>query len=99
MSRILLSAILAFAAFAVTADAQAQNGRRYHSRSQQLYLNGSPYWGYYRGNGWWWGQGWFSSPHYRAPWYNSAGYNYPGFYNNHSFWERVQTQANYPVQY
>ncbi len=25
--------------------------------------------------------------------------NYPGWYNNQTFWERVQTQRNYPVQY
>ncbi|MGO8955466.1 MAG: hypothetical protein ACLPWS_21865 [Rhodomicrobium sp.] len=24
---------------------------------------------------------------------------YPGFYNNQTFWERVQTQRNYPVGY
>jgi hypothetical protein len=26
-------------------------------------------------------------------------YNYPGYYNNQFFWERVQTQRNFPVQY
>ena len=26
-------------------------------------------------------------------------YNYPGHYNNQFFWERVQTQRNFPVQY
>ncbi len=31
--------------------------------------------------------------------YSNNGYNYPGHYNNQTFWERVQTQANYPVQY
>jgi hypothetical protein len=25
--------------------------------------------------------------------------DYPGYYNNQTFWERVQTQRNYPVQY
>ena len=25
--------------------------------------------------------------------------NYPGWYNNQTFWERVETQRNYPVQY
>jgi hypothetical protein len=33
------------------------------------------------------------------PFINGAGYNYPGFYNNQTFSERVQKQANYPVQY
>jgi hypothetical protein len=30
---------------------------------------------------------------------NESTYNYPGHYNNQTFWERVQTQRNYPVQY
>jgi hypothetical protein len=30
---------------------------------------------------------------------NGSAYNYPGYYNNQSFWERVQTQRNFPVQY
>jgi hypothetical protein len=30
---------------------------------------------------------------------SGSAYNYPGHYNNQSFWERVQTQRNFPVQY
>ena len=30
---------------------------------------------------------------------NESAYNYPGHYNNQTFWERVQTQRNFPVQY
>lgn len=30
---------------------------------------------------------------------NGSTYNYPGYYNNQFFWERVQTQRNFPVQY
>jgi hypothetical protein len=29
----------------------------------------------------------------------TSAYNFPGWYNNQTFWERVQTQGNYPVQY
>ncbi len=38
-------------------------------------------------------------------WYQNAPFtftdaqNYPGHYNNQTFWERVETQRNYPVGY
>jgi hypothetical protein len=35
----------------------------------------------------------------RDPFKNESTYNYPGHYNNQTFWERVQTQRNFPVQY
>jgi hypothetical protein len=35
----------------------------------------------------------------RYPFKNQSIYNYPGHLNNQTFWERVQTQRNYPVQY
>jgi len=35
----------------------------------------------------------------RYPFKNQGTYNYPGYLNNQTFWERVQTQRNYPVQY
>jgi hypothetical protein len=35
----------------------------------------------------------------RNPFPNESTYNYPGHLNNQSFWERVRTQRNYPVQY
>jgi hypothetical protein len=30
---------------------------------------------------------------------NDSAYNYPGYLNNQYFWERVETQANYPIRY
>lgn len=39
-------------------------------------------------------------PHpYRYEFKNGSAYNYPGYYNNQYFWERVQTQGNYPIRY
>ncbi len=91
MSRILFSAVLAVAAFATSASfaAEYRHGRHY-SRSHEFYLNGyahRPVGGHLFG--------WQLNPSL----FGNKGYNYPGYYNNQTFWERVQTQANYPVQY
>ena len=97
MSRILFSAVLAFAAFATSVESSAadyRHGRHYsrYARYHEFYLDG---YGYVRlpvgGHLF----GWQLSPSI----FGSAGYNYPGHYNNETFWDRVQTQANYPVQY
>ena len=106
MLRHILSAALALAVLGAAADAQAADGTRYrraHHRqayaaapnSYEFYSFGSS--GYYGrrpvgGHAYYW-------QHRSWPFVEGAAYNYPGYYNNQSFWERVQTQANYPVQY
>jgi hypothetical protein len=98
MSRILFSAVLAFAAFATSVESFAadyRHGRQSYSRyarSHEFYLEGYGY-GRRRVGGHLFG--WQLNPSI----FGNAGYNYPGHYSNQSFWERVQTQANYPVQY
>lgn len=108
MLRHLLSAALALAVLGAAAEAQAaDNGyphRRGHHRqayaaaapnSYEFFSFGSS--GYYGrrpvgGHAYYW-------QHRAWPFVNGSAYNYPGYYNNQSFWERVQTQANFPVQY
>jgi hypothetical protein len=98
MSRILFSAVLAFAAFATSVESFAADYRysrhhySRHARSHDLYL-----YDYGSGRRHVGGHlfGWQLNPSL----FGNKGYNYPGFYNNQTFWERVQTQANYPVQY
>jgi hypothetical protein len=100
MSKLVLSAVLALAAFAMSTESFARDyGRGYHHRKvHRLYSHG-PCVGGHRCNPDWPQWGFMYGP-YRVPFsYNALSYNYPGFYNNHTFWERVQTQANYPVQY
>jgi hypothetical protein len=106
MSRILLSAALALAVLGTTAQAQAgEYGYRHRRAHHHDYAPAPHYYGffsfgypeyYYRGpvggHSYYW-------QHRAWPFVNGAAYNYPGFYNNQTFWERVQTQANYPVQY
>ncbi len=105
MSRLLLSAALALAVLGVSAPTEASTYARHHHRayhhgyatgphSYEFYSYDYPSW--YRphvgGHSYYW-------QHRAWPFVNGASYNYPGFYNNQTFWERVQTQANYPVQY
>ncbi len=101
MSRIFFSAVLAFAAFATSVESFAADAsgyhRRHHSysrhaRSHEFYLNE---YGYGRRSVGGHLFGWQLNPFI----FGNSGYNYPGYYNNQTFWERVQTQANYPVQY
>jgi hypothetical protein len=100
-SRILFSAILALGVLGISVESQAADGYRsgYHSRGhyrhsraplryRRSYAFSSQIGGHL-----------FGDQHSPFPFASSAGENYPGFYNNQSFWERVQTQPNYPVQY
>jgi hypothetical protein len=106
MSRLLLSAALALAVLGTAAQTEAEagyrNGRAHHRHyapaphSYGFYSFGSPS-EYYAhrpvgGHSYYW-------QHRAWPFVNGAAYNYPGHYNNQTFWERVQTQANYPIQY
>ena len=107
MSRILLSAALALAVLGTTGASQAAENGYHHRRahhhsyapaqhSYEFFSFGYPS-EYYAhrpvgGHSYYW-------QHRAWPFVNGAAYNYPGYYNNQSFWERVQTQANYPIQY
>jgi hypothetical protein len=98
MSKLLFSAVLAIAAFATSVESFAadyRHGRHAYSgygRSHEFYLDG---YGHSRRHV---GGHRFGHQHNPAI-FGNKGYNYPGYYNNQTFWERVQTQANYPVQY
>ena len=107
MSRILLSAALALAVLGTTvAEPRRPNMATTTGepiiayapapRSYEFFSFGYPseYYGHrpVGGHSYYW-------QHRAWPFVNGAAYNYPGFYNNQTFWERVQTQANYPVQY
>ncbi len=98
MPKFLFCAILAFVAFAIPFESFAKdNGHGYHHRkAHRLYLDRSCVGGH-RCNPDWPDWGFIFGP-YREP-FSSSLYNYPGYTNNHSFWERVETQGNYPVQY
>lgn len=98
MSRLLLSAALSVVVLggAVSADAAGRQRQIYAPApySYEFFSFGAP--GYIHrpvgGHAYYW-------QHRAWPFVNGAAYNYPGYYNNQTFWERVQTQANYPVQY
>ncbi len=90
-SRLLFSAIAALAVLGLSAEVRADDGgyRPKHHRSARhccRYYFGRPIGGYLFG-------------HQHTPWTFTDADNYPGYYNNQTFWERVQTQRNYPVQY
>ncbi len=97
MSRILFSAILAFAAFGTSVESFAGDAPGYHKRAHRHYSRAPHEYGLYVYSPFG-GElfGWHRRP---FNFLGTAGNNYPGFYNNHTFWERVETQANYPVQY
>ncbi len=106
MSRILMCAALALAALGTSVQSQAaeygyhhrrahHNGYAYAPRSYGFFSFGSPY-GYYNGPV---GGHKYAGQHNPFNFTGAVSYNYPGFYNNTTFWERVQTQRNYPVQY
>ncbi len=107
MSRFLLSAALAFAVLGTSVSSEAAEYGYQHRRGHHHSYAPAPYYygffsfgypeGYYPhgpvgGHSYYW-------QHRAWPFVNGAAYNFPGYYNNQTFWERVQTQANYPVQY
>lgn len=106
MSRFLLSAALALAVIGASAAAEAADGARHHRRAPRQYAQapysyeffsfGGPSEHYVHrpvgGHSYYW-------QHRAWPFVEGSAYNYPGHYNNQTFWERVQTQANFPVQY
>ena len=90
--RLILGVILSLAIGAPVESWAADQGntKHHYGRTHRLYYG--PYAGRHIGgyaNAWLW----------HPPIFTNKGYNYPGFYNNQTFWERVQTQGNYPVTY
>jgi hypothetical protein len=91
-SRLLIGAIAAFAAFAIAMESRADAGQEgyrakpHHSARHRHRFYGRQVGGY---------RYWYQN----TPFSFSDSNNYPGHYNNQTFWERVQTQRNYPVQY
>ena len=107
MFRILLSAALAVAVLGAATESQAaENGYHHRRVHHHAYAPAPYYYGFFSfgapseyyahrpvgGYSYYW-------QHRSWPFVNGASYNYPGYYNNQTFWERVETQANYPVQY
>jgi hypothetical protein len=99
VSRILLSAVLALAAVGSSVECRAEGtspgyrskARQHYSRAPRRFRRS------YAQRG---GVGWQLFGYQLQPFtFNTGSYNFPGNYNNHTFWERVQTQGNYPVQY
>ncbi len=80
---------LAVSSFALAASAQTpagERGRYRISRSRGTVIYSERFIG--------------QTEDYRPPAFPfTSAYNYPGHYNNNTFWERVQTQRQYPVQY
>jgi hypothetical protein len=98
-SRILLSAIIAFAVFGSSVESQArQYSRGYRPKARYNYSQVPHRYGrtytFREGVG-----GHRYGDQLTSPFASGSSYNYPGHYNNQTFWERVQTQAGYPVQY
>ena len=89
-SRLLISAIAVLAVFGFSVESRADEGRSgYRARShvtRHHRLYGRQVGGY---------RYWYQ----HTPFTFSDANNYPGHYNNQTFWERVQTQRNYPIQY
>jgi hypothetical protein len=95
-SRIVFSAIvalLALTAFAALGSAaESDKGNPIRPRSQPFRYQYGGYFGQIGGH-------YYGTVPERLPFLNGSTYNYPGYYNNQTFWERVVTQRNYPVQY
>ncbi len=93
-SRLLLSAIVALAAFGTSVAANAAEPTAgYHARAHRHYSarHNPRYHGRFVGGYRYWYQ--------TTPFTFSDAENYPGHYDNQTFWERVETQRNYPVGY
>jgi hypothetical protein len=88
-SRLLLSAAAVLLAFALPAASRAESASGVHAKkhhyTHHYCIEGKP--GGHRY--------WYQSESYPYNPQNSA----PGHYNNGTFWDRVQSQRNYPVGY
>lgn len=105
-SRLFLSAAALLVAFALPVESRAEsNSTRHHVRAHHgvrhhhgYFRYGPPVIGGYRN---FYGPGYWGETLYDqlppSAWSDTKCA--PGFYNCQSFWERVETQRNYPVQY
>jgi hypothetical protein len=96
--RILFGAAIAVALLGVSAPSQAADYRSGYSPKARYHHSRAPY-RYRRSFAYRGGVGGHLFGWQLPAWTASSANNYPGFYNNHTFWERVQTQGQYPVQY
>ncbi len=90
-SRLLLSAAAVLAAFAfpaasLAADAAGDHVKKQHGAHHYRHYCCDHVGGY---------RYWYQN----KPWLFNDQESAPGHYNNQSFWERVETQRNYPVGY
>jgi hypothetical protein len=91
-SRLLIGAIAAVAGFGFSLDCHAEGrAEGYRAKSHRITRHRHRFYGHHAGG--------HRFGHQNAPFTFSDSNNYPGHYNNQTFWERVQTQRNYPVQY
>jgi hypothetical protein len=91
-SRLLISAIAALATFGFSVASHAEEGAAgYRAKSHHVTHHRHRFYGRQVGGHRYWFQ--------HEPFALSDSNNYPGHYGNQTFWERVQTQRNYPVQY
>jgi hypothetical protein len=91
-SRLLIGAIAALAAFGFSVESRADEGPSgYRAKSHRVTRHRERFYGRQVGGYRYWYQ--------NTPFSFSDSNNAPGHYENHTFWERVQTQRNYPVQY
>ncbi len=88
--RLVLSAAVLLAAFAFTVESQAADGSAPHSKWRHARHYGYHHYGPVGGYRFWW---------QNAPFPYNDQQDYPGHYNNQTFWERVETQRNFPVGY
>ena len=92
-SRLLLSAAALLVAFAFPVKSDAADGVPAHSKwrhARHDHYHHGYFFGPAGGHRFWWQNDVFP--------YNDQN-NYPGHYNNQTFWERVETQRNYPIGY
>jgi hypothetical protein len=95
--RFLFGVVLALVAVGMMSESQAADtsGPGYGPRYRQSYVPRRSRSYVYRQE-----RGWTIFGYTFQPFVNHGeAYNFPGHYNNQTFWERVQSQPNYPVQY
>jgi hypothetical protein len=92
-SRLFLSAAALLVAFAFPVKSHAADGVPAHSKwrhARHYHYDHGYFFGPPGGSRFWWQTKPFP--------YNDQN-DYPGHYNNQTFWERVETQRNYPIGY
>jgi hypothetical protein len=89
-SRLLLGAAAILAAFAFPAASQAADAGAAHAKKHHGYNHHRYCCDHVGGHRYW-----YQNKSFPFNDQNSA----PGHYNNQDFWERVQTQRNYPLGY